>query len=291
AAPTPFAVLALAAGALGLPAIAVLVMRVPEPAPVAQHGTVAWRDLGALLRVPACRRTLVCWFVNGVANGLPAVLFPLVVSDWLALGERDTFLLLACYFGAAVGGAPLWLRFARRRGKTPAWRLAIALNVIVFAQVAWLGPASAQWFYLVCLMSGLTLGADLTLPPSIQADVLAADRAASGRRRTASAFALWTMATKLALALAVGLAFIGLGADGAAGADAAAAVDPGRLLLGYVVLPVALKLVLLVLLGKPLEGPLEGQLEGPRETPLAAAASDAHGEAAPERAQHAAEHG
>ncbi|MEQ8233481.1 MAG: MFS transporter [Gammaproteobacteria bacterium] len=276
AAPAPFAVLAVAAGVLGVPAIAALLLRVPEPEPGtrATHGEVAWRDFVALLRVPDCRRTLVCWFVNGIANGLPAVLFPLVVSDWLSLAERDTFLLLACYFGAAVGGAPLWLALARRYGKTPAWRIAIAVNVVVFAQVAWLGPHNAAWFYLVCLLSGLTLGADLALPPSIQADVLAADRAASGRRRTASAFALWTMATKLALALAVAVAFIGLGADAAPAAGAATAIDPARLLVGYVGLPVLLKLSLLVLLRTPLETP-----SGP------------HREAPPERAQHAAEQG
>ncbi len=253
AAPAPFVALAVAAGVLGIPAIAALLWLVPEPARAAHHEPVTWRDLRDLLHVPACRRTLACWFVNGIANGLPAVLFPLVVSDWLALGERDTFFLLACYFGAAVVGAPLWLALARRHGKQRAWRGAIALNVVVFAQVAWLGPDSATWFYPVCLLSGFSLGADLALPPSIQADVLAEDRAVSGRQRTASAFALWTMATKLALALAVAVAFVGLGVQDTGAADAGP-VDVQHLLIGYVVVPVLLKLAVLVMLRAPLVG-------------------------------------
>jgi len=273
AAPAPFVALAIAAGVLGIPAIAALLCLVPEPPRELHHAPVTWRDLRELLRVTACRRTLACWFLNGIANGLPAVLFPLVVSDWLALGERDTFFLLACYFGAAVAGAPLWLALARRRGKQGAWRAAIMLNVVVFAQVAWLGPASAMWFYPVCLLSGISLGADLVLPPSIQADVLADDRLASGRRRTASAFALWTMATKLALALAVAAAFVGLGVQ-EPGATDAGPVDSQHLLIGYVVVPVLLKLVVLVMLRAPL-----------------ARRSRADGEASTQVTQQATQHG
>jgi Na+/melibiose symporter-like transporter len=47
----------------------------------------------------------------------------------------------------------------------------------------------------------MAVGADLVLPASIQADVVDADTELSGEQRTGLYFALWAMATKLALAL------------------------------------------------------------------------------------------
>ena len=73
----------------------------------------------------------------------------------------------------------------------------------------------------------------------------------SQRQRTASAFALWTMATKLALALAVAAAFVGLGVQDPGAADAGP-VDAQHLMIGYVVVPVLLKLVVIAMLRAPL---------------------------------------
>ncbi len=248
AAPPPMTLLALAAAVFGLPAIGLLLARVPEPARL--HGTarVSVRDLRELLRFAPCRRTLSGWFLNGIANGLPAVLFPVVVSDFFARDDAALYLLLVCYFGAAVCAAPLWLHLARRIGKASAWRTAIAFNMLVFAQVLWLSPSDFAWFVAVCLLSGATLGADLALPASIQADVMALDRERVGRSRTASAFALWSMATKLALALAVAVAFVGVGAGGG---DGDAPVAPLRLMACYVALPLLFKAAVWWLLRVP----------------------------------------
>ena len=70
----------------------------------------------------------------------------------------------------------------------------------------WLKTGDVGAFALICVVTGLCLGADLALPPAIQADVADWDRLRFRRNRTAGLFALWGMATKLALALAAGLA-------------------------------------------------------------------------------------
>lgn len=247
AAPAPLAVLAVTALVLGVPAITWLLVQVPEPHVMPSRTPITRRDLFDLVAVPASRRTLFCWFLNGIANGLPAVLFPLFVQDVLGFGETALFALLAVYFGAAVVAAPLWLELARRYGKATAWSIAIACNMLVFFQVIWLDAGNAQWFFGISALSGATLGADLTLPPSMQADVMGADRAASGRNRTATAFALWTMATKLALAVAIGVAFIGVGSAGDG-----TLVDPTRVLVGYLAIPLLLKGTVLLLLRRGL---------------------------------------
>ena len=99
-----------------------------------------------------------------------------------------------------------------------------------------------MWFVLICGASGLALGADLALPPSIQADVVDLDWLQSGQRRTGLFFALWSMTTKLSLALAVGIAFplldlIGFEAGGQN--DHAALFGLAAL---YGLLPVAIKI-------------------------------------------------
>lgn len=244
------AAVAAVAITLGVPAILVMLIVVPEPAPGATRVGVRSRDLVRLFRFAPFRQTLGCWFLNGIANGLPAVLFPVMVSSWFGLDEQALHVLLVCYFGAAILGAPVWLWLAGRFGKVNAWSVAVVVNVIAFAHVLALGPGDALLYGVVCIVTGATLGADLALPASLQADVLESDRRVNDVRRSASAFALWSMATKLALAIAVGVAFVALGVSGpSTPASGATVAPPAGVLLGlYVVLPLAFKTAVLVLM-------------------------------------------
>jgi len=51
------------------------------------------------------------------------------------------------------------------------------------------------------------LGADLVLPPAMQADVVDLDELRHREKRTGIFFAVWSIAQKLSLALAAGIAF------------------------------------------------------------------------------------
>ena len=151
-------------------------------------------------------RLVGAFFLNGIANGLPATLFLLFVADVLGSPARAGPLLLL-YFVAAVAGVPLWLRVSYRIGKHRAWAASMLWACLVFVWVPLLGPGDFWPFLVICCLSGLSLGADLALPASIQADVVDLDRLESGRRRTGLFFAAWSMVSKLSLALAVGIAF------------------------------------------------------------------------------------
>ena len=63
-------------------------------------------------------------------------------------------------------------------------------------------------YEVITALTGLALGADLALPPSMQADVVDLDTAETGDQRTGVFFALWSVATKAALAITGGLALI-----------------------------------------------------------------------------------
>lgn len=199
------------------------------------------RGLAIALRNIAFIRLVIAYLLNGIANGLPATLFLLFVADGLALPEL-TGLLLVLYFAAGIVAIPAWLRLSRRIGKHRAWSAAMLWACAVFVWVPLLGPGDLWPFVLLCVLSGLSLGADLVLPASIQADAVDLDRLRSGRQRTGLLFAVWSMSTKLALALAVGLAFPVLALAGFAPGAANTPVALTTLATLYGPVPVVIKL-------------------------------------------------
>jgi Na+/melibiose symporter-like transporter len=118
----------------------------------------------------------------------------------------------------------------------------------VFLFVPLLGPGDVAGYAAICVLTGLALSADLALPPAIQADVVDIDTAAYGEQRTGLYFALWSVATKAALAVSGGAALIVLDL---AGFEAGAPNDTqalGALVVLYALVPVVLKLVAVALM-------------------------------------------
>jgi len=191
-----------------LPVCVVLaVTLVPEHPPQSRQRTLGWkRGLGILYRNGPFRRLLVAYLINSIANGLPATLFLLFVAHVLESPDWSGPLLLV-YFACGVLAIPLWLKVSRRHGKHRTWIAAMLATTLAFMFVPLLGPGDHVWFMVICVLTGIGLGADLTLPASMQADVIDLDTLKSGRERAGVYFAAWGMATKLALALAVGIAF------------------------------------------------------------------------------------
>lgn len=186
-------------------------------------------------------RLLCAWMINGLAAGLPAVCFPLFVRYYLELDQDVENILILAYFAAAILAIPLWVVMAGRLGKHRVWCLAMIMAIVAFAFVPFLGAGDAVAFGIICLVTGAALGADLALPPAIQADVDDWDRYRFGARRTALLFALWNMTNKFAMALAAGIALPILGAFGLTddGGEKTGALIV--LVLIYAVIPIVLK--------------------------------------------------
>ncbi|MEL7028274.1 MAG: MFS transporter [Pseudomonadota bacterium] len=203
-----------------------------------REGLQAMRENGPF------RRLIFAYIINATANGLPATLFLFFVSYRLGLDEMEGPL-LGLYFLAGLVGAPFWVWLARRMGKDRAWTIAMAWACAIFLLALFVdGPEDLWLFVAVSALSGLALGADLILPASIQADVVDLDTLNCGRQRTGLFFALWSLATKGALAFAVFLAF---GTLELAGFEASPEANNGAAALWtlsglYALLPVALKL-------------------------------------------------
>ncbi|MFB4205332.1 MULTISPECIES: MFS transporter [Arhodomonas] len=220
--------------------LAVTLALVPEP-PAGAAAAPGWRRGWRLLRGNApFRRLLAAYVLNGLANGLPASLFTLYAAHVLS-ARGATGALLLIYFAAGIAALPGWLWLSRRVGKHRAWALSMLWASLVFAWVPLLGTGDVAAFAVICALSGASVAVDMALPAAIQADLVDLDTHRGGGGRAGLFFGLWNMATKLALALAVGIAFpllAALGFDPAAPASG----DGLALALFYGAAPIPFKL-------------------------------------------------
>jgi len=235
--------------ALGLVILAALplfgalaVALTPEPAEHSRTRLKLRSGLTHLARNRPFVRLIAAFFLNGLANGIPATLFLYFVSARLGLPDARGPLLFF-YFLCAIAGVPLAAWAARRFGKHRAWCYGMLAACAAFAPAPLLPEGSLIAFAAICAVTGLLLGFDLALPPAIQADVIDVDTAVSGEQRSGTYFAAWSLATKLSLAGGVGVAFPALAVFGF---DPAASAATGNgltaLAVAYAWVPIAAKL-------------------------------------------------
>lgn len=188
-------------------AVLLFMWRVPEAKSQRSSG-MNWREGARLVaRNAPFRRLLIAYLLNGAANGLPAALFLFFVMDILGGDQTTGGIFLAIYFLAAVAGLPLWLKIGARWTKHRLWCASMLWASVVFMWAPFLGEGDLIAYGIICVLSGVCLGVDQAIPASIQADVIDEDTAAGGGQRAGLYFGLWGMATKMAFALAVGIAY------------------------------------------------------------------------------------
>ncbi|MEO8136391.1 MAG: MFS transporter [Betaproteobacteria bacterium] len=171
----------------------------PPPRPPAMP---VRRALPAALSVPAFRRLLAVYMLNGIAAAIPATLVLFFIKDVVG-DEAHQGWYLAVYFFAAATAMPLWVALSRRIGKAHAWLPGMGLAIASFVWALGIGNGDAAAFMVICAASGIALSADLALPPSLLADAIDSGPHDLG---AGTYFGLWTLATKLNLALAAGIA-------------------------------------------------------------------------------------
>lgn len=243
--------------AVSLPVLTLLAVRVvPEPENLGKAPVKFPEGLRIIVRNSPFRKLLLAFFINGFANAFPATLFIFYTGNILAAGSMQGPLLFL-YFISAILGVPLWLYIARRSSKHETWSIAMVIACAVFACVPLLGEGSLVGFAVICLFTGITLGADLTLPASMQADVIDVDREMSGEQRAGLYFAAWSFSTKAAVGFASGFALLILDWSGFDAAAEQQTVLADWTLVGlYALVPVILKLTAIsIMLSFPLTRP------------------------------------
>lgn len=192
----------------------------------------------------SARQLLVLALVNATPAAVSSTLFLFFVESRLAApGWEGPFLLL--FFISAAASAPAWSVLARRFGTKPVLLAAMVLAVVIFAGAMTLGEGDRLLFAAICIGSGATMGADLTLLPAMFSRRLSQIAPDGG-----AAFGLWALVTKASLAFAaVGLLpLLEMRGFVPGGENSQAALRD--LTLMYAGLPCALKLLAIALLAR-----------------------------------------
>lgn len=176
--------------------------------------------------------------LNAMAPAITATVFQFYVADRLGAGPPSA-LFLVLYFLAGAASMPIWIALTRRYALPVIWLGGMAAAVCAFIGAAFLDTGQFAAFGLICVLSGLALGADLALPPALLARVIDAD-GESGRREGAY-FGLWNFVNKLILALAGAAALFALEQLGYRPGDARGAGE--ALTIVYGLLPCVFKLL------------------------------------------------
>jgi len=211
-----------------------------------------WRPVGparaatpplAILRDRVARRLMILALVNAAPLAVSSTLFLFFVESRLdAAGWEGPLLVL--FFLAAAVSAPLWGLLASKHGERRVLLSAMVLAVASFGVTLTLGAGDAPIFAVICILSGATIGADLTLLPALFARRMSVIAPNGGQ-----GFGLWSFVNKFALAFAAVSLLPGLEA---AGYRSGSGDEPASALMALTVLysavPSALKLVAIALL-------------------------------------------
>jgi len=205
--------------------------------------TEAPTPISTIIADPLARRLLILALVNATPLAVSSTLFLFFVDSRLdAQGWEGPLLVL--FFLAAAVSAPMWSALAQRFGTKRVLLAAMVLAVASFGVTMTLGAGDQATFAVICILSGATIGADLTLLPAMFARRMAKVSPSGGQ-----GFGLWSLVNKFTLAFA---AVILLPTLELAGFSADAEVLPASALtmltVLYALVPSLLKLVAIGLL-------------------------------------------
>ena len=156
-----------------------------EPAPIR-----------AIVSDPTARKLLILALVNATPLAVSSTLFLFYVESKLGAPGWEGALLVLFFLAAAIS-SPVWSALARRYHPKPILIAAMCLAVASFGYTLTLSPGDVIPFAVICVLSGATIGADLTLLTAMFAKRMAVISPNGGQ-----GFGLWNLVNKFTLAFA-----------------------------------------------------------------------------------------
>jgi len=199
----------------------------------------------SLKNIPKQTRNLfLAYGFSMLASSIPALLVLFYIRDLLG-AESYTGLFLLLYFISGAVGMPLWQYLSNKYGKYTSWLIAMSLATFVFIWAYFLSASDIWQYAIICILSGIAFGADLSLPPAILADDIIKYKL---QNQASSLFSILTFLSKLSLALASAIVLPLLDYQGFVPAMANSQQALHALSLAYAIVPCFIKLVSIILL-------------------------------------------
>ncbi len=152
--------------------------------------------IGRILEDRIARRLLILALVNATPLAVASTVFLFYVESRLEAPGWEGILLVLFFFAAALS-SPGWSLLARAKGEKRVLLSAMVIAVISFTATLFLGSGDVVFFAVICVLSGATIGADLTLLPAMFAKRMATISPNGGQ-----GFGLWSLVSKFTLAFA-----------------------------------------------------------------------------------------
>ena len=184
-------------------------------------------------------RLLLIALTNSLPVAITATLFLFFVEDRLQLSGWAGPLLLLFFLSAGLS-VPIWTAVAKKKGGRKTLLIAMPIAIFGFIWAAILSEGDIGPFVLVCIISGVAVGADLVVLPAMFSIVLT-----EHGLNASTAFGLWSFAGKLGLALAAFLVLPFLEQSGFSPGTSNSETALWRLSFAYAILPCILKIIAL----------------------------------------------
>jgi len=182
-----------------------LLWRVPEGKPIESRRISTREGLRIMWGNGPFKRLMLGFTLAALGPAFGGPLYILFVIHVLESDIPGNAVLLGFYL-ANLAGVGLWGIVARRYGKRNAW-VAGMIAVLIAQPGYWLlGPGDLYWMILVFILLGIGIGSFTAIPAAMKADVIDLDRLRSGEDRTGLFFSVWSLAQKLVVAVAAGVA-------------------------------------------------------------------------------------
>ena len=139
--------------------------------------------------------------INNLANVFPMVLFAFFITYVLGGDDSNRQTTLFFYFLFAIMGVPFWTIISKKYGKKEVWSLSLFMSAMFFLLVFFLEDGNFVFFIIISCITGFCLGADLIIPPSIQADITDWHRSKFGEDISGVLFSIITFLNKFAFAV------------------------------------------------------------------------------------------
>ncbi|MBP9838263.1 MAG: MFS transporter [Proteobacteria bacterium] len=184
----------------------------------------------------------ILFFVNSLPVAITSTLFLYYVEHVLKL-QSASGLLLALYFFSAALSTPCWSYLGKYLSKKNSLIFALVISLLSFTGCYFLNQHNNSLFYLICFLSGIGLGGEMVIFPSILADKLAEQKQLAN-----SSFGIWQALSKISLGVAAGLVLPLLSFYGFQPNLTNTAHTLEILIICYSVLPLVIKFVWLTIL-------------------------------------------
>ena len=141
------------------------------------------------------------------------MLVPFIVRH--VLREPDLIAeMLLCYTVPALASVPVWMWLGERFDKRALWMRAMGLSGIGFGMLLFLAEGRVALMVASSLVAGCASGCAPTLGQALKADVIDRDELATGERKEGAYFAAWSLVSKVASGIMIGLVGFALDLSG-----------------------------------------------------------------------------